>query len=154
MEKDNEHLHPLNVVLGFFLNEMDAFQYIGDIVNPPFLHLEDLCCSVQIQDPIRRLAQQLNELLCKKAKGCIIPSLFWRRFWSLEGKGKRKLNQIFLILVPKAVTKNEIIYITVTSFIFTQKNLSYLCIKTQLTTTCICISRCTFPKVTGTWANI
>jgi len=48
MEKDNEYSHPLNVVFGFFLYEMDAFQYIGDIINPPFLHLEDLCRSVQI----------------------------------------------------------------------------------------------------------
>lgn len=45
--------HPLDVVLRLLLNEVDAFQHVGDVVNPPLLHFEHLCCLVQIQDPIR-----------------------------------------------------------------------------------------------------
>lgn len=53
----DSYSHPLHVVFRFLLNEVDAFQYIGDIINPSLLHFQHLCCLVQIQDPIRRLAQ-------------------------------------------------------------------------------------------------
>jgi hypothetical protein len=36
---------------------VDAFQHIGDIVNPSLLHFQHLCRLVQIQDPIGGLAQ-------------------------------------------------------------------------------------------------
>lgn len=53
----DSYSHPLHVVFRLLLNEVDAFQYIGDIINPSLLHFQHLCCLVQIQDPIRRLAQ-------------------------------------------------------------------------------------------------
>lgn len=49
----DSYSHPLHVVFRLLLNEVDAFQYIGDVVNPSLLHLQHLCCFVQIQDPIR-----------------------------------------------------------------------------------------------------
>ena len=87
--------HPLHVVFRLLLNEVDAFQDVGDVINPSLLHLQHLCCLVQIQDPIRWLAQELNELLGEQTKGCIIPCFFWGRFWSLKknknqaGRGDR-----------------------------------------------------------------
>lgn len=45
--------HPLHVVFRLLLNEVDAFQYVGDIINPSLLHFQHLCRLVQIQDPIR-----------------------------------------------------------------------------------------------------
>lgn len=75
-ERVGSYSHPLDVVLRLLLNEVDAFQHVGDVVNPPLLHLEHLCCLVQIQDPIRRLAQELNELLGEQTEGRIIPRFF------------------------------------------------------------------------------
>ena len=49
--------HPLHVVFRLLLNEVDAFQDVGDVINPSLLHLQHLCCLVQIQDPVRGLAQ-------------------------------------------------------------------------------------------------
>lgn len=49
----DSYSHPLHVVFRLLLNEVDAFQYIGDIINPPLLHFQHLCCLVQIQDSIR-----------------------------------------------------------------------------------------------------
>ncbi len=37
-KKKNEYILPLNVVLGFFFDEADAFQHICDIVDPPLLN--------------------------------------------------------------------------------------------------------------------
>lgn len=68
--------HPLHVVFGLLLDEVDAFQDIGDVVNPPLLHFQHLRGLVQIQDPVGRLAQQLDELLGEQTKGCIIPCFF------------------------------------------------------------------------------
>lgn len=36
---DGGHLHPLDVVFGFLLDEVDAFQHVGDVIKSPFLHL-------------------------------------------------------------------------------------------------------------------
>lgn len=62
------YLHPLHVVFRLLLNEVDAFQHVGDVVDSSLLHFQHLRCLVQIQDPIRGLAQQLNELLGEQTK--------------------------------------------------------------------------------------
>lgn len=49
--------HPLHVVFRLLLNEVDAFQHVGDVIDPSLLHLQHLRCLVQIQDPVRGLAQ-------------------------------------------------------------------------------------------------
>lgn len=47
---------------------------------------------------------------------------FLKEILELGRKRKKKVKSVFfLILVPKAATKNEITYITVTSFIFTEE---------------------------------
>lgn len=68
--------HPLHIVLGLLLDEVDALQHVGDVVDPSLLHFEHLGRLVQVQDPILRLAQELNELLGEQTKGCIIPCFF------------------------------------------------------------------------------
>lgn len=60
--------HPLHVVFRLLLNEVDAFQHVGDVVDSPLLHFQHLCRLVQIQDPVRGLAQELNELLGEQTK--------------------------------------------------------------------------------------
>ena len=49
--------HPLHVVFRLLLNEVDAFQHVGDVIDPSLLHFQYLRCLVQIQDPVRGLAQ-------------------------------------------------------------------------------------------------
>ena len=49
----DSYSHPLHVVFRLLLNEVNAFQHIGDVINPSLLYLQHLCCLVQIQDPIR-----------------------------------------------------------------------------------------------------
>lgn len=54
-------LHPLDVVLGFLADELDALQYIGDVVDTTFLDLQHLSSPVQIHNTVGRLIQQTDE---------------------------------------------------------------------------------------------
>lgn len=57
----DEYSQPLDMILGLLGNELDALQDIGDVIDAPFLHLQHLSCPVQVNNPISRVAQQLQE---------------------------------------------------------------------------------------------
>ena len=38
------YLHPLHVVFRLLLNEVDAFQHVGDVVDSSLLHFQHLRC--------------------------------------------------------------------------------------------------------------
>lgn len=60
------HLHPLDVVLGFLADELDALQYIRDVIDATFLDLQHLSSPVQIHNTVGRLVQQMDEFFCEQ----------------------------------------------------------------------------------------
>ena len=69
------HSHPLDVVFGLLADELDALQHIGDVVDAPLLHVQHLSSPVQVQNPILRLTQEVNEFLGEQPQRCVIASL-------------------------------------------------------------------------------
>lgn len=53
---------PLDMVLFESYYDVDAFEDVGDVVNPPFLHFELLHGLVQVYAHLRSLDQELYEL--------------------------------------------------------------------------------------------
>lgn len=87
-EWDGSHSQPLNVVLGFLRDEMNALQDIGDVVNASLLDVQHLWSPVQVHHAIRRLSQQVQEALGGEVQGCII-AWFLRAqsgYWGQEDK--------------------------------------------------------------------
>lgn len=74
---------------------------------------------------------------------------FLKEILELGRKRKKKVKSVFSHFGSESRTKNEMIYITITSFIFT-KEISHTSALRHNFPQRICISRCTFPKVTGT----
>ena len=70
------YLQPLDVVLGLLRDEVDALQDVGDVVDAPLLHVQHFGSPVQIQNPILRLTQEVNEFLGEQPQRCVIASLF------------------------------------------------------------------------------
>lgn len=70
--------HPLDVVLGLLADELDALQHVGDVVDGSLLHVQHLSSPVQVQNPILRLTQEVNEFLGGQPQRCVIASLFPR----------------------------------------------------------------------------
>lgn len=71
-DDQSDHLQPLNVVLGFFGNQIDPFKDIGDIIDPPFLDIQHLSGPVQIHHTISRLAKELQESFCCQIQRCLV----------------------------------------------------------------------------------
>lgn len=63
---------PLDVVLGFLPDELDALQDICDVINSSLLDFQDLSGPVQVQDAVGWLGNQTHKLLSQQAKGSVI----------------------------------------------------------------------------------
>lgn len=73
---------PSNFILNSLFNEADAFQYIGDVVDTPLLHLELLGCLVKVHFFAFGTLDQSNEFFRKFPEGVIQTvlisgTLFW-----------------------------------------------------------------------------
>lgn len=67
------------MVLGFLADELNSLQHVGDVVDPPLLHLQHFGGPVQVQNAVGGLAQQPHELLGEQAEGGVVArSLTWR----------------------------------------------------------------------------
>lgn len=95
------HLQPLNVVLGFLADELNSLQYVGDVVDPPLLHLQHLGGPVKVQNSVCRLAQQPHELLGEQAEGGVVARSLTRR---LRRCVTKKEEIIYLFLYSTALS--------------------------------------------------
>lgn len=53
---------PLDVVLGLFLQDTDPFEHVGNVVDPTLLYVQFRGGNVQIDHPVGRILQQVDEL--------------------------------------------------------------------------------------------
>lgn len=59
---------PLDVVLRLLLQQPDALQHIGDVVDAALLHVQRAAGGVQVDAAVRRPGQQVDELLGEQAE--------------------------------------------------------------------------------------
>jgi hypothetical protein len=68
------HSHPLNTVLVPLLDEPDALEDVGDVVDPPLLlDVQHLCGNLEVEQPLLGLLQQRDKLLREQAQGLFEP---------------------------------------------------------------------------------
>lgn len=82
---------PLYIILRFLLQNPYAFEYVSDIINPPFLHSELFRSLVQVDDPVRALLQQIRKLFRKQPERSVKPRMFPNRSGSSRPLGVRRL---------------------------------------------------------------
>lgn len=53
---------PLDVVLGLFLQDTDPLEHVGNVVDTTFLYVQFRGGNVQVNHPVGRFLQQVDEL--------------------------------------------------------------------------------------------
>lgn len=104
------HLQPLNVVFGFFADELNSLQHVGDVVNPPFLHLQDFGGPVQVQNAICWLAQQPHKLLSEQSEGGVVARSF---AWRLRCCVMKRTRIIYLFICSTALSRSRVRWVMV-----------------------------------------
>jgi hypothetical protein len=57
-----------------FLDIADSLQYIGDIINPSLLNLQDIHCNIEIDGHILAIFDEIYKLFGEDRKAIVLPA--------------------------------------------------------------------------------
>lgn len=83
------------MVFGFLPDQLNSLQHVGDVVDPPLLHLQHFSGPVQVQNAVCRLAQQPHKLFGEQTERGVVACSLARRLGCYVMKRRRRESFIY-----------------------------------------------------------